>query len=188
MRFYQFSMRNYAFTRLICSSALCGICLSVRSCVSGSHTFLVVTHSYVLQVTHAFLGMLPLCFLYTWPNNLQYRILYQLSCALADSFWLSWCHHDMWAILSTKVAHIEHVEKNGLRRWMNANLNRHFVIAYGVHCIFIKTLITKNTFYSWKLFFHVNSRERKDTKIKSMPGISNVRSIGEDMKIRINKV
>ena len=35
------------------------VCLSV--CWSGSHTFLVVTHSYVSQATHAFLGMLPLC-------------------------------------------------------------------------------------------------------------------------------
>ena len=37
---------------------------SVRSsvCLSGSHTFLVVTQSYVSQATHAFLGMLPLCF------------------------------------------------------------------------------------------------------------------------------
>ena len=33
-------------------------------CLSGSHTFLVVTHtcSYVSRATHAFLGMLPLCF------------------------------------------------------------------------------------------------------------------------------
>ena len=30
-------------------------------CLSGSHTFLVVTYSYVSQATHAFLGMLPLC-------------------------------------------------------------------------------------------------------------------------------
>ena len=37
------------------------VCLSV--CLSGSHTFLVVTHSYVSQATHAFLGMLPLCFM-----------------------------------------------------------------------------------------------------------------------------
>ena len=29
-------------------------------CLSRSHTFLVVTHSYVSQVTHAFLRMLPL--------------------------------------------------------------------------------------------------------------------------------
>ena len=37
-------------------------CLSVRLsvCLSGSHTFLVVTHSYVSQATPAFLGMLPL--------------------------------------------------------------------------------------------------------------------------------
>ena len=31
-------------------------------CLSDSQTFLVVTHSYVSQATHAFLGMLPLCF------------------------------------------------------------------------------------------------------------------------------
>ena len=38
--------------------------LSVCACVclSDSHTFLIVTHSYVSQATHAFLGMLPLCF------------------------------------------------------------------------------------------------------------------------------
>ena len=37
--------------------------LSVHLCVclSGSQTFLIVTHSYVSQATHAFLGMLPLC-------------------------------------------------------------------------------------------------------------------------------
>ena len=39
--------------------------LSVCACVclSDSHTFLIVTHSYVSQATHAFLGMLPLCYL-----------------------------------------------------------------------------------------------------------------------------
>ena len=31
-------------------------------CLSDSHTFLIVTHSYVSQATHAFLGMLPLCY------------------------------------------------------------------------------------------------------------------------------
>ena len=39
---------------------LSGVCLCVR--LSGSHTFLVVTHSYVSQVTHAFLGKQPLCY------------------------------------------------------------------------------------------------------------------------------
>ena len=41
-------------------------CLSVNLsvCLSGSHTFLVVTHSYVLQAAHAFLGMLPLFYKY----------------------------------------------------------------------------------------------------------------------------
>ena len=37
---------------------LSGVCLSV--CLSGSHTFLVVVHSYVSQAIHAFIGMLPL--------------------------------------------------------------------------------------------------------------------------------
>ena len=39
--------------------------LSVCACVclSDIYTFLIVTHSYVSQATHAFLGMLPLCFL-----------------------------------------------------------------------------------------------------------------------------
>ena len=36
------------------------VCPSV--CLSNSHTFLIVTHSYVSQATDAFLGMLPLCF------------------------------------------------------------------------------------------------------------------------------
>ena len=42
-------------------------CLSVcpSVCLSGSHTFMVFTHSYVSQATHAFLGMLQLCFPHT---------------------------------------------------------------------------------------------------------------------------
>ena len=35
-------------------------------CLSGSHTFVVVTHSYVSQATHAFLGMLPLYFFFKY--------------------------------------------------------------------------------------------------------------------------
>ena len=37
------------------------VCVSVRLsvCLSSSHTFLVVTHSYVSKGTHAFFGMLP---------------------------------------------------------------------------------------------------------------------------------
>ena len=33
---------------------LSGVCLCVSVCLSGSHTFLVVTYSYVSQATHAF--------------------------------------------------------------------------------------------------------------------------------------
>ena len=48
--------RNHFVRRL---SVALSVCLS--ACLSGSHTFLVVTHSYVSHVTRAFLGMLPLC-------------------------------------------------------------------------------------------------------------------------------
>ena len=41
-----------------CLSVCPYICLCIR--LSGSHTFLVVTHSYVSLATRAFLGMLPL--------------------------------------------------------------------------------------------------------------------------------
>ena len=44
---------------MITLSMCLSVCLSV--CLSGSHTSLVVTHSYVSQATHAFLGELPLC-------------------------------------------------------------------------------------------------------------------------------
>ena len=37
--------------------------VSVCVCLSNSHTFLIVTHSYVSQATHAFLRMLPVCFM-----------------------------------------------------------------------------------------------------------------------------
>ena len=48
----------------LCPVSVCpSVCLSV--CLSGSHTFLVVKHSYVSQATHAFLGMLPLSLILT---------------------------------------------------------------------------------------------------------------------------
>ena len=40
----------------------------LRRLLSGSHTFLVVTHSYVPQATHTFLGMLPLFFAICFRN------------------------------------------------------------------------------------------------------------------------
>ena len=53
------------------SLCLASVCPSVRLCVglSGSHTFLVVTQSYVSQATRAFLGMLPLCFNFRIMHN-----------------------------------------------------------------------------------------------------------------------
>ena len=48
--------------------SLCpSVCLSV--CLSRSHTFLVFTHCYVLEATHAFLGMLPLCLMIIIPPS-----------------------------------------------------------------------------------------------------------------------
>ena len=52
----------------VCVSVRPCVCLSVRLSMrlSGSHTFLIFTHSYVSEATHAFLGMLPLfCILET---------------------------------------------------------------------------------------------------------------------------
>ena len=40
--------------------SLCPVSVCPCVCLSHSHTFLVFTHSYVSQGTHAFLGMLPL--------------------------------------------------------------------------------------------------------------------------------
>ena len=58
-------------------------------CLSSSHTFLVVTQSYVSQATHAFLGMLPLCFKYlnifyfnfSW-NGIGHKFLQHYMCSL----------------------------------------------------------------------------------------------------------
>ena len=48
------------------------VCASV--CMSGNHTFLVVTHSYVSQATHAFLRILPLCY---WVIALWKNLVFQ---------------------------------------------------------------------------------------------------------------
>ena len=59
-------------------------------CLSGSHTFLVVMHSYVSQAIHAFLGMLPLCL-----------ILYR--CMFCDS--ISWVLdiHELYITVDFKL-------------------------------------------------------------------------------------
>ena len=81
---------------------LSGVCLSVCVCVclSGSHNFLVDTHSYVLQATCEFLGMLPLClneklYLKTWSSCI---LNWFISCTLVKkggghlAFYLSQKH------------------------------------------------------------------------------------------------
>ena len=57
-----FSAHKSNISIVLCPAS---VCLSIPTCVclSSSHTFLVVMHSYVLQVTRACLGMLPLCFI-----------------------------------------------------------------------------------------------------------------------------
>ena len=42
-------------------SAVSAVSIHVSVCLSSSLAFLIVTHSYVSQATHAFLRMLPLC-------------------------------------------------------------------------------------------------------------------------------
>ena len=44
-------------------------------CLSRSHTFLVVTHSFVSQATHEFIGMLPLCFVFGSTTEISFLIL-----------------------------------------------------------------------------------------------------------------
>ena len=46
--------------------------LSVFVCLSGSHTFLVVTHRYVSQATHAFLGMLPFWYFINFRSTVKH--------------------------------------------------------------------------------------------------------------------
>ena len=62
------------------------MCLCV--CLSGSHTFLVVTHSYVSQATHAFLGMLPLCLILKIFSNIRnYFLIFDIHfLILGDQF------------------------------------------------------------------------------------------------------
>ena len=52
---------THLLCHLLCIAAHRDVGPSVR--LSGSHTFLVVTHSYVSQATHVLIGMLPLCIL-----------------------------------------------------------------------------------------------------------------------------
>ena len=52
-------------------------------CLSGSHTFLVVMHSFVTHATHAFLGMLP-----------QFLILYHIMPSVAK--WCIYLNQPFW--------------------------------------------------------------------------------------------
>ena len=58
-----------------------GVCPSVRVsvCLSGSHFFFVVSHSYVTKATHAFLGMLQLCSI-CYSFTFHVKQLYERKC------------------------------------------------------------------------------------------------------------
>ena len=62
-------------------------------CLSGSHTFFVVTQSYISQATHSFLGMLSLCFRNCCvANNTEHMIkdiVYNNISAYTFDHWLS---------------------------------------------------------------------------------------------------
>ena len=65
--------------------------LSVCACVclSDSHTFLIVTHSYVSQATHAFLGMLSLCCICKRTRLICITLLVQaLICIFCRHYWV----------------------------------------------------------------------------------------------------
>ena len=58
-----------------------------RLCIrlSGSNTFYVVTHSYVSQTTHPFLGMLPVCLYMMFPvlsDEVSYKHILNISTRL----------------------------------------------------------------------------------------------------------
>ena len=71
-------------------------CLSVRLsvCLSGSHTFLVVTHSYVSQATHAFLGMLPQCCIKTSKTTINVTHFHDNNWTLSPNF--AWPRVGAW--------------------------------------------------------------------------------------------
>ena len=70
--------------------------MSVR--LSSSYIFLVDTHSYVLQATHAFLEMMPLCF------KSYFTLIYQrLSPALYVVFFFLYLVEQNWSFL--RIAH-----------------------------------------------------------------------------------
>ena len=78
-------------------------CLSVR--LSGSHTFLVVTHSYVSQATHAFLGMLPLCS-FTSRHSLDFPLMYtDWTIQNRHAFLSSSCYIFRWRYALSKYWH-----------------------------------------------------------------------------------
>ena len=73
--------------------------LSIR--LSGSHTFLVVTHSYVSQATHAFLGMLPLFCLFVHLYAIQSLAL---TCIYSAVFKFGWEYSNQtWTVSSSKT-------------------------------------------------------------------------------------
>ena len=44
--------------------------------IANKKCFTVVMHSYVSQATHAFLGMLPLCYFLPFPLNLMLQLAF----------------------------------------------------------------------------------------------------------------
>ena len=81
-------------------------------CPSGSHTFLVVTHSYVSQAEHAFLGMLPLCF--HCPCHFQIVICRFLGGNFICKFWI----FDAGYIFSSIVVSLSHLEVKKMTKEM----------------------------------------------------------------------
>ena len=76
--------------------------------LSSSHTFLVVTHSYVSQATHAFLGMLPLL---PFKRDYHWRALLSVDfCSYSAKLQWAWQHfHHLQNLMNSVFITTEYI-------------------------------------------------------------------------------
>ena len=107
--------RDHFVRRLSVRPSVC-VCV----CLCGSHTFFVVTHSYVLQATHAFLGMLPLYFYSVRSFYLNH---------IAELLWYGECFLIFAPLLRKRGCTVSLIQNVML-------VINHFSIAYNTICSF----------------------------------------------------
>ena len=131
--------------------------LSVCACVclSDSHTFLIVMHSYVWQATHAFLGMLPLCFIFVY-NSFKYSCYwYYLFCSC---FMKEFFFRNISAIGGQRSSLTQNQQNMSLSKSQNRYWNEYICISFtctGHHtCIKLSVaLFWSATIWTFLLFF-----------------------------------